>query len=353
MTAKIAEGPSCTSAMAGKPDRAATTTAVAAPPNNTKHAPAAIAPAGASGPSYTKVANEMANTKPPNATVKPMPTAWKKPPTESGNSGNESFDVPLVGVTVVVVFRGGDGFPDSGGGLLSEAIAGAVFARDTPGASVVVVDDDESAFSSLEPSAFRRGDRRGSARSVPFADAAVGTRHRACVLDASRLFARGGSRTRHPPDPRRSSATARPQAPRPHADKEENPTFIGRAPRRAQIGPVGPRASPGARADADADAGADAGTGPARTAGGIVRNREARRAVERFVQTNCFKKKKLRQIDSRSLATWKSTAEPRKNFLSLRKLRHNEARGEASSSEHGGEEKAVSAWQGERRLRGV
>jgi hypothetical protein len=89
MTAKIALGPSCTSAIAGKPERAATTNAVAAPPNNTKDAPAAIAPAGASGPSYTKVANEMANTKPPNATVKPIPTAWKKPPTLEGNAGND------------------------------------------------------------------------------------------------------------------------------------------------------------------------------------------------------------------------------------------------------------------------
>jgi hypothetical protein len=42
-----------TSAMAGRPLRAATTKAVAKPPQSTKEAPAAKAPAGASGPSNT------------------------------------------------------------------------------------------------------------------------------------------------------------------------------------------------------------------------------------------------------------------------------------------------------------
>ena len=295
-----------------------------------------------------------------------MPTAWKKPPTESGNAGNDesfAFDcLPLVGVTFVVgvaVFRGGDElFPDSGEvGFRSEAIAGTrVFARDAPGASVVVVVLFESAFSSLEPSAFRRGERRGVGRSVPFADAAVGTRHRACVLASSRLFARRGSRTRHPPDPRRSNATARPRSPRPHAEKGENPTFIGRAPRRAQIEPVGPRASPGARADADADAGAGAGTGPARTAGGIVRNRDARRAVDALRHTNCFKKPNFGSSANRlALACHvEIDGRPEKSFLCFCESydTQRDAR-EASSSEHGEEEKAVSARQGERRLRGV
>jgi hypothetical protein len=183
----------------------------------------------------------------------------------------------------------------------------------------------------------------------------VGTRHRACVLALARLFARGASRRgAHPPDPRRSSATARPQAPRPHAEKGENPTFIGRAPRRAQIEPVGPRASPGARADADADAGA--GTGPARTAGGIVRNRDARRAVDALRHTNCFKKPNFGSSANRLALACHVEIDGRaeKSFLCFAKATtHNEARGGASSSEHGEEEKEVSTWQGERRLRGV
>jgi hypothetical protein len=100
--------------------------------------------------------------------------------------------------------------------------------------------------------------------------------------------------TRRSPDPRRSDATARPRALLPHADAEGNPTCIGRAPRRAPIDPVGPRASPGARA---AGGGGGAGTGAARTAGGIVRNRDARRAVGMRSVREKFSKSRTSPID--------------------------------------------------------
>jgi len=147
---------------------------------------------------------------------------------------------------------------------------------------------------SLEPSAARRDDRRGAARSVPVADTARSTRHRACALDAARFVAPGVSWTRRSPDPRRSDATARPRALLPHADAEGNPTCIGRAPRRAPIDPVGPRANPGARA---AGGGGGAGTGAARTAGGIVRNRDARRAVGMRSVREKFSKSRTSPID--------------------------------------------------------
>ena len=89
MAAKMALGPSWTSAMAGRLERVATTSAVAAPPNSANDAPAESAPAGAPGPSNTRVANDIANVKPPNATVAPTPTDRTKPPTESGNGGND------------------------------------------------------------------------------------------------------------------------------------------------------------------------------------------------------------------------------------------------------------------------
>ena len=81
MMAKMADGPSWTSAMAGKVDRAATTQAPASPLNMMRPVPAAMAPSGASGPEKMSAAKDTAKTRPPNATVAPMPIA--RPASES------------------------------------------------------------------------------------------------------------------------------------------------------------------------------------------------------------------------------------------------------------------------------
>lgn len=252
-----------------------------------------------------------------------MPTDRKKPPIVPGNSGvDERPFVVVVSREAFEAFRrlsDPPASPRATSGVrfarVSRAVSGTPFCSsrfarranraagdDTPAnprVSFVESSVSESVASvasveSLEPSAARRDDRRGAARSVPVADTARSTRHRACALDAARFVAPGVSWTRRSPDPRRSDATARPRALLPHADAEGNPTCIGRAPRRAPIDPVGPRANPGARA---AGGSGGAGTGPARTAGGIVRNRDARRAVGMRSVREKFSKSRTSPID--------------------------------------------------------
>ena len=89
MMANMADGPSWTSAMAGRVDLAATTHAPASPLNMMKPVPAAMAPSGASGPEKTSVANETAKTRPPKATVAPMPSACAASPSAGGMNGSE------------------------------------------------------------------------------------------------------------------------------------------------------------------------------------------------------------------------------------------------------------------------
>ena len=75
--------------MAGRVDLAATTHAPASPLNMMKPVPAAMAPSGASGPEKTSVANETAKTRPPKATVAPMPSACAASPSAGAMNGSE------------------------------------------------------------------------------------------------------------------------------------------------------------------------------------------------------------------------------------------------------------------------
>ena len=87
-----------------------------------------------------------------------------------------------------------------------------------------------------------------------------------------------------------------------------------------------------------------------------MRNRDARRAVDALRHTNCFKKPNFGSSANRLALACHVEIDGRaeKSFLCFCESydTQRDAR-EASSSEHGEEEKAVSARQGERRLRGV
>ena len=179
-------------------------------------------PAGASGPrtpaSRTKPAD------PPNATVNPMPTDRKKPPIvdrEQRRRRPTPF-VPFAAVRVVLAEEHAGGDPPR---VPASAVPKARVTRRVRHAfSLVSLRSprelrgrersarDRARFvrrirlgvccgglaslESLGRARRARDDRRGAARSVPVADTARGTRHRACALDAARLVAPGVAWTR-------------------------------------------------------------------------------------------------------------------------------------------------------------
>mmetsp|Transcript_120 Transcript_120/g.310 ORF Transcript_120/g.310 Transcript_120/m.310 type:complete len:342 (+) Transcript_120:2007-3032(+) len=87
MRAKMADGPSWISAMAGRELRSAIPHAPTMPLNMMKLVPAASAPSGASGPENTSVAKEMAKTRPPNATVAPTASSRPNAAASGGHTG--------------------------------------------------------------------------------------------------------------------------------------------------------------------------------------------------------------------------------------------------------------------------